>query len=77
MFVALLAFWMLRFLFTVAMVAVAIVLAVAACLGVIVAGIVGQFNEERGAVWHQSAVLLINSAIGVAKVAEGRRTTRA
>ena len=43
------AFWMLRFLFTVATVAVAIVLAVAACLGVIVAGIVGQFNEERGA----------------------------
>lgn len=73
MFLALLAFWMLRFLFTVATAAAAIVLAMAACLGVIAAGIVGHFNEERGAVWHQASVLLIDSAIEVGKVAEGRR----
>ena len=73
MLLALLAFWMLRFLFTIVTAAIAIVLALVACLGVIAAGVIGHFNEERGAVWHQAAVLLIDSAIGVAKLAEGRR----
>lgn len=50
---------------------VAIVLAVAACLGVAAAGIIGLWNEERGHQCHQAAVLLIDSAIKVGRVAEG------
>ena len=73
MILALLCFWMLRFMFTIVTVAVAIVLAVAACLGVIVAGIVGQFNDGRGRQWHQAAGVLMEASIALAKVAEGRR----
>lgn len=73
MFMAILLMVMIRFMFWAVVVAAAIVLATAACLGVIAGGIIGRFNEERGHVWHEASVGLINGAIRSAMFADNHR----
>lgn len=73
MFLGLLAWLMIRVMYWTVMTAAIIVLTTAAGFGVIAAGIIGLFNEQHGELCHEAAVLLINGAIGIAQVAEGRR----
>ncbi len=52
---------------------VAVVLAFAACLGIIASGVVSMWDEDRGEDWHRAASLLMRQSIDTAMFADSHR----
>lgn len=73
MILALLVMVIVRFMFWASVVIIALVLAFAACLGVIASGIVSYWNEEHAADLHEASSLLMHSALHTAMFADAHR----
>lgn len=73
MFLALFGMVLVRFAFWAIVVCGAVFLVFAAAIGVIIAGIVSLYDEDRGADWHDAACLLMRNAVRTAMFADNHR----